>query len=72
MLADVIYYSKMTSFMVLDGVMLLLLLKGVTIVHKRMQRSLRIGGSSLVQLRKVEEAEGFKCVFIVYCVLESK
>ena len=30
------------------------------------------GGSSSVQWRKLKEAEDFKCVFVAYCVLESK
>ena len=44
---------KMTSFMALDGVTSFLRLKDVTITCKRMRRSLSIGGSSLVQWRKV-------------------
>ena len=43
----------MTSFMALDGVTSFLRLKDVTITCKRMRRSLNIGGSSLVQWRKV-------------------
>ena len=43
----------MTPFMALDGVTLFLRLKDVTITCKRMRRSLSIGGSSSVQLRKV-------------------
>ena len=53
----------MTSFMALDGVTSFLRLKDITIACKRMRRSLNIGG---------EEAEDFECVFVVYCVLESK
>ena len=41
------------SFMVLDGAMLFLRLKDITITCKLMQRSLSIGGSSSVQWRKV-------------------
>ena len=37
-----------------------------------MRRSLSIGGSSSVHGGKLEEAEDFECVFVVYCVLESK
>ena len=55
----------MTSLMALDGVTSFLRLKDVTITCKGMRRSLRIGG-------KLEEAEDFECVFVVYCVLESK
>ena len=62
----------MTSFMALDGVTSFLRLKDVTITCKRMRRSLSISGSSSVQWRKFEEAEDFECVFVVYCVLESK
>ena len=43
----------MTSFMALDGVTSFLRLKDVTITCKCMRRSLRIGGSSSVQWRKV-------------------
>ena len=62
----------MTSFMALDGVTSFLRLKDVTITCKRMRRSLNIGGSSSVLWGKLEEAEDFECVFVVYCVLESK
>ena len=54
MLADVICYCKMTSFMALDGVTPFLHLKYVTNTCKRiMRRSLSIGGSFSVQWRKV-------------------
>ena len=43
----------MTSFMALDGVTSCLRLKDVTLIYKRMRRSLSIGGSSSVQWRKV-------------------
>ena len=62
----------MTSFMALDGVTSFLRLKDVTITCKRMRRSLSIGGSRQCNGGQLEEAEGFECVFIVYCVLESK
>ena len=62
----------MTSLMALDGVTSFLRLKDVTITCKGMRRSLRIGGSSSVQWRKVGKAEDFECVSVVYCVLESK
>ena len=66
----------MMSFMGLDGVTLFLRLKDVTNTCKRMRHSPTIGGISSVQWRKVggklEEAEDFKCVFVVSCVLESK
>ena len=73
MLADVICYWKMTSFMALDGVTSYLHLKEVRSIRKPMERSLSIGESSSMQWgRKLEEAEDFKCVFLVYCVLQSK
>ena len=53
MLADVICYCKMTSFMVLDGVTSFLRLKDVTNTCKHMRPILSIGGSSSVQWRKV-------------------
>ena len=53
MLADVICYLKMTSFMTLDCVTSFLRLKDVTNAYKRMPRSLSIGGNSSVQWRKV-------------------
>ena len=62
----------MTSYIALDGVTSFLRLKDVTITCKRMRRSLSIGGSSSVQWRKLEEAEDFKCFFVVNYVLESK
>ena len=56
MLADVICYWKMTSFMTLDGVASYLSLKDVTNTCKRIRRSLSIGGSYSVQWRKVERS----------------
>ena len=58
----------MTSFMALDGVTSFLRLKDVTITYKCMRRSLSIDGSSSVQWRKVDKAEDFECIFVVYCV----
>ena len=52
MLADVICYRKMTSFMMLDGVTSFLRLKDVKNKCKCMRRSLSFGGSSSVQWRK--------------------
>ena len=72
MLADVICYWKMTSFVALDGETSILRLKDVTNTCKHMRRSLSIGGSFSVQRGKLEEAEDFKSVFVVYCVLESQ
>ena len=63
----------MTSAMALDGVTSFLRLKDVTNTCKRMQHSPTIGRISSVQWGKVgREAEDFKCVYVVYCVLESK
>ena len=53
MIADVICYWKMTSFMALDGVTSFLRLKDVTNTCKRIRSSLSIGGSYSVQRRKV-------------------
>ena len=62
----------MTSFMALDGATSFLRLKDVTIKCKLMRRSLSIGGRFQCNGGKLEEAEDFECVFVVYCVLESK
>ena len=62
----------MTSFMALDGVTSFLRLKDVTSTFKRMRRSLSIAGVLQCNGGKLEEAEDFECVFVVYCVLESK
>ena len=56
----------MTSVMAIAGVMLFLGLKDVTNICKRMQHSPIIGGNYSVQWLN------FKCVFVVYCVLELK
>ena len=56
MLADVIYQWKMASFMVLDSVTFFLLFKEVINTCKHMRRSLSIGGSSSVQLWKIERS----------------
>ena len=61
----------MTSFMALDGVTSFLHLKDVTITCKRMRSSL-LAGVLQYNGGKLEKAEGFECVFVVYCVLESK
>ena len=53
-LADFIYYCKMTSFMALDGIMSFLRLKEVTNTCTHMLHNLTIGGNSSVQWRKVE------------------
>ena len=51
MIADVVCYWKITSFMALDGVASFLRFKDVTNTCKRMRRGLSIGGSSSVQWR---------------------
>ena len=61
----------MTSVMALDGITSFLRLKDVTNTCKRMRHSLTIGRISSLQCGKLEEAEYFKCVFAVNCVLES-
>ena len=57
--------------MALDVVMSFLHLKDITITCKHMRHSPTIGGISSVQGWKLEEAEDFKCLLVVYCVLES-
>ena len=52
MIADVICYLKMTSFMALDGVTSFLRLKDVTNTCNRMRGGLGIGVRSSVQRRK--------------------
>ena len=71
-LPDVNCYCKLTPGVVLDGVTLFLRLKDITNTCESMRHSPTIGGNSSVQWRNLKEAEDFKCVFIVYCVLESK
>ena len=71
-LADVIRYCKMTSVMMLDGVTSFLRWKDVTNTCLSMRYNPTIGEISSVLWRKLEEAEDFKCIFVVYCVLESK
>ena len=72
MLADLICYCKMTSFMVLEGVTLFLHLKDVKIHVHVCDIVYLLAGILKCNGRKLEEAEDFKCVFVVYCVLESK
>ena len=62
----------MTSFVALDGVTSFLRLKDIINTCKRMRRGLSIGGSSSVHGGKLEEAEDFKFVFVVYCAIKSK
>ena len=60
--------------MALDGVTSFVRLKDVANAFTRtcMRRSLTIGGIIQCNGGKLEESEVFKCVFVVYCVLESK
>ena len=74
------------SVMTLDSVISYLRLKDVTNTCKPMRHSPTIGGNYSVQWHtvqllagiiqciggKLEEAEYFKCVFLIYCVLELK
>ena len=62
----------MTSVMALDGVTSFLNLNDPTYSGKTMRHSPTIVGISSVQWQKLKEAEDFKCVYVVYCVLESK
>ena len=62
----------MTSFMALGGVTLFLRLKDVKNTCKCMRSGLSIGGSSSVQSGKLEEAEDFQFVFVVYGAIKSK
>ena len=68
----VICYCKMTSVMALDGVTLFLYLKDVTNSSKRMRPVQLLAGILQSNGGKLEEAEDFKYVFVVYCMLESK
>ena len=62
----------MTSVMALDGVTSFLRWKDVTYTCKYMRHTPTFGGISSVHGGKLEEAEDFKCIFVVYCVLKSK
>ena len=71
-LADINCYCKMTSAMGLVGVVLFLGLKMLQIQVNVCDTVQLLSGILLCNGGKLEEAEAFKCVFIVYCVLESK
>ena len=62
----------MMSVMALDSVMSFLLLTDVTNTCKRMDTVQLLSGILQCNGGKLDEAEDFKCVFLVYCVLESK
>ena len=72
MLVDFVCYWKMTSFMTLDDVTSFLRLKDVTKTWKRLRRSPSMAGVLQCNGGNLEEAEDFKCVFVVYFVLEAK
>ena len=71
-LADVICCCKMTSVMALYGVASFLRLKDVTNTCNICNTFQLFEGIIQCNGVKLEEAEDFKCVFVVYCVLESK
>ena len=56
----------MMSVIALDGVTSFLRLKNITNTCKHMGHSPTIGGNFSV----LEEAEDFKCIIVIYCVLE--
>ena len=64
----------MTSYMALDGVTSFLRLKDVTNTckHTCMQRVLVLAGVLRCKGGKLEEAEDYKFVFVVYCAIRSK
>ena len=62
----------MTSVMALDGVTSFLRLKDVKNACKRLRNSPRLAGFLQRNGGKLQEAEDFKSVFIVYCEFESK
>ena len=72
MLADINCHCKMTPVMALNSVTSFLCLKEVNNTCKRMPNSPTIAGFLQCNGRKLEEAKDFKCVFVVYCVFESK
>ena len=63
MIADVICYWKMTSFVTLDVVTSFLRLKDVINRCKRMRRGLSIGGSSSVRRRNVGRSSRLQICF---------
>ena len=72
-LAGVICYCKMmTSVMALEGVTSFLRLKDFAIKCKYVRHSPTMAGFLQCYCDKLEEADNFKCVFVVYCVFESK
>ena len=72
MIADVICYWTMTSFMALDGVTSFLRLKDVTIHVNVCDVVQVLAGVLQCKCGKLEEAEDFKFVIVVYCAIKSK
>ena len=71
-LADVIYCCKMTSVMESDGITSFLRLKAFQIHVNVCAKVQLFAGILQYNGEKLKEAEVFKCVFVVYCVLEYK
>ena len=72
MLAGVIFSCKVTSVMTLDGVTLLYAWKTLQIRVNVCDTVKLLAGIIQCNGGKFREAQDFKCVFNVYCVLESK
>ena len=70
-LADIICYCKMTSVMALVPFRLERV-KTLQIHVNVCDRIQLLAGFPQCNGRKLEEAEDFKCIFVVCCVLESK
>ena len=71
-LVDINCSCKMTSIVALDGETSVLLLKTLHIHVNVCDTVQLLAGFLLCNAGKLEEAEDFKCVFILYCVLELK
>ena len=69
-LADVICYCKTTSVAALDGVTSFYACKTLQIQLNVCVTVQLLAGILQCNGGKFEEAEDFKCVFVVYCVLE--
>ena len=72
-LADIICYCKMTSVMALDGVASVFTPESrYNFLFTNLCDAVKLlAGIILCNGGKLEAAEDFKCVFAVYCVLES-
>ena len=62
----------MTSVMALNGVTSFLRLKELQIHVNVCDTVQLLAGILQCNAGKLEETEDFKCVFVIYCVLESK